>query len=52
MNNLAVVYRHEGKYAEAEPLLMKVVEERKRVPGEYHLDTLASMNNLARVYQD
>jgi hypothetical protein len=49
MNDLAGLYVHEGKYAEAEPLLTKVLEVRRRVLSQEHLNTLLSINNLAVV---
>ena len=43
MNNLALVYSLQGKYAEAETLHGQNPEIRRRVLGPEHLDTLASM---------
>jgi len=45
--SLAVVYEHEGKYAQAEELNRETLEIRRRVLGAEHPATLASMNNLA-----
>jgi tetratricopeptide (TPR) repeat protein len=51
MNNLAGVYMRQGKFAQAEQLLAKGLESRRRVPGEDHPDSLLSpMNNLAFMY--
>jgi hypothetical protein len=50
MNNLAVLYRDEGKYAQAESLFTKVVEVRGRVLGADHASRLDSMNDLALLY--
>ena len=50
MNNLATVYRAEGKYAEAEPIFVDVLEIRRRVLGEEHPDTLRTLNALASLY--
>jgi tetratricopeptide (TPR) repeat protein len=50
INNLAGLFRDQGKYAQAEPLLTKVLEVRRRVLGQEHPDTLLSMNNLALLY--
>jgi hypothetical protein len=44
------MYRDEGKYAAAEPLLTRVMEVRRRVLGQQHPDTLISMNNLGLLY--
>src|SRR5207253_7335069 len=50
MNNLADLYRTQGQYAKAEPLLVKALEVRRRVLGEEHPDTLNSMHSLAMLY--
>jgi tetratricopeptide (TPR) repeat protein len=50
MNNLATLFRKEGKNAQAEPLFTSVLEARRRLLGEDHPDTLLSMNNLADQY--
>ena len=50
MNNLASLYMDQGKFAKAEPLLVKTLEVSRRVLGEEHPDTLESSaceNNLA-----
>ena len=52
MNNLAIVYYEQGKYAQAEALHSQTLEIRRRVLGPEHPDTLASMNNLAIVYYE
>ncbi|KAK3346489.1 Tetratricopeptide repeat-domain-containing protein [Lasiosphaeria hispida] len=52
MGNLASTYRSQGRWAEAEPLKVQVVEARKRVLGPEHPDTLDSMNNLAITWKD
>ena len=49
MNNLAVLYESQGKYDQAEPLLVECLELRKAI-GVSHPDTLVSMNNLAGLY--
>jgi hypothetical protein len=45
--NLASTYRKQGRWKEAEELVVQVMETRKRVLGEEHPDTLTSMGNLA-----
>jgi tetratricopeptide (TPR) repeat protein len=50
MNNMGLLYVYQGKYDRAEPLLTMVLEERGRVLGQEHPDTLLSMNNLALLY--
>jgi len=52
MNNLGVVYRAEGKWTQAETLLTRVLETKRRVLGEEHPETLISMLNLAVLYGD
>ena len=52
MNNLAIVYYYQGKYAQAEALDSQTLEIRRRVLGPEHPDTLNSMNILATVYDD
>jgi eukaryotic-like serine/threonine-protein kinase len=41
------VYQAEAKYAEAEPLLVQVIDSRRRALGEQHPLVIASMTNLA-----
>ena len=50
MNNLARAVLDQGKFAQAEPLLVKALEVSRRDLGEEHPDTLAAMNNLAQLY--
>ncbi|KAM4066732.1 tetratricopeptide repeat domain-containing protein [Hirsutella rhossiliensis] len=52
MANLAVTYGDQGRWKEAEPLEVQVMEMSKRVLGEEHPDTLSSMANLAATYRD
>jgi non-specific serine/threonine protein kinase/serine/threonine-protein kinase len=52
MSNLAMLYRDQGKYAQAEPLSIKVIEVQRRTLGEEHPDTLLSMNSLGVLYRD
>jgi tetratricopeptide (TPR) repeat protein len=52
MNNLAVIYRSQGKDAEAEALLTRAVDLQRRVLGEQHPYTLLSMSNLGVLYRD
>ena len=50
VNILAELYRHQGKYVEAEPLFVKCLETRRTVLGAAHPNTLSSMNGLAALY--
>ncbi|KAJ5532544.1 hypothetical protein N7494_009096 [Penicillium frequentans] len=47
---LAVAYRLEGNWREAEQLFIQVMETRKSKLGADHLDTLTSMANLALTF--
>ena len=51
-NNLAGLYSDQGRYIEAEPLLIKALELRQRLLGEEHPDVATSYNNLAGLYSD
>jgi len=52
MDGLAILYRLEGRYAEAEPLNTKALEVERRTSGEEHPNTLSSMTALAALYQE
>jgi tetratricopeptide (TPR) repeat protein len=49
MNNLASTYRYQGKLGEVAEPQEKVLEVRRRTPGEEHPETLT---NLAMIYKD
>jgi tetratricopeptide (TPR) repeat protein len=51
MNSLAILYWSQGRYDEAEPLLLETLETKKRVLGDDHPDTLDAMHSLAILYQ-
>ena len=51
INNLAALYRSQGKYDKAEPLYVECLAKRKEILGDDHPDTLSSMNNLAGLYR-
>ncbi len=51
MNNLALLYKSQGKYNKAKPLLVETLRLSKEVLGEKHSDTLISMNNLALLHR-
>ena len=52
MNNLAILYHSQGKYAEAEPLYLECLKQRQVTLGDTHPDTLNSMNNVAGFYRN
>jgi tetratricopeptide (TPR) repeat protein len=48
----ALLLRDQGDYNEAKKLFVQVMETRKRVLGQEHPETLASINNLASTYRN
>ena len=51
LHNLALLYKTQGRYVEAEPLIKRALEASERVLGKEHPDTLRSVNNLAVLYR-
>ena len=51
LSNLAYLYYSQGRYSEAEPLLVQALALRKRLLGEEHPDVAESLNNLAELYR-
>ncbi len=51
LNNLADLYRLQGRYAEAEPLYKRSLEILEKALGAEHPDVATSLNNLAEVYR-
>ena len=51
LNNLAVLYKTEGRYAKAEPLYQRALAIREKALGPEHPDVATSLNNLAALYQ-
>ena len=49
---LARVYRGEGKYGDAEPLVAGAVRIRNRTLGERNTETLMALKDLASLYMD
>jgi tetratricopeptide (TPR) repeat protein len=47
---LGSVYKSQGRYSEAEPLLLQALEIRRSQLGNDHPDTANSLNNLALLY--
>ncbi|MEM9817189.1 MAG: tetratricopeptide repeat protein [Cyanobacteria bacterium P01_D01_bin.6] len=52
LNNLATLYKNQGRYSEAEPLLQEALVMRKRLLGNEHPDVATSLNNLAGLYRN
>jgi tetratricopeptide (TPR) repeat protein len=52
LNNLATLYKAQGKYTEAEDLYERVVHIWEQQLGLEHPDTALSLNNLATLYRD
>ncbi len=52
LNNLAILYKNQGKYEQAEPLYQRALATYERVLGPEHPDTLNTVNNLALLYAD
>jgi tetratricopeptide (TPR) repeat protein len=52
LNNLALLYCDQGRYAEAEPLYGQALAIRQQQLGADHPDVAASLNNLAALYRD
>ncbi len=50
INNLALLYRAQGHFGEAEPLYKRSLAGYERVRGPEHPDTLNCVNNLANLY--
>ncbi|KPA19729.1 hypothetical protein MHK_000052 [Candidatus Magnetomorum sp. HK-1] len=51
INNLAELYRSQGRYGEAEPLYKRCLQLKEEVLGPKHPSTLTSINNLAGLYR-
>ena len=51
LNNLALLYKAQCRYAEAEPLYQRALAIREKALGPQHPDLANSLNNLAILYQ-
>src|SRR6266568_4763212 len=51
LNNLASLYRGQGKYAEAESLIGRALAINEQALGVEHLNTATILNNLASFYE-
>jgi tetratricopeptide (TPR) repeat protein len=52
MNQLSNLYWRKGKYADAEPLLLRALEGRRRLFGSLHPSTIASLFAVGRFRLD
>ena len=50
LNNLAALYRSQGRYEEAEPFYQQALEMRRELLGDRHPSVASSLNNLALLY--
>jgi tetratricopeptide (TPR) repeat protein len=51
LNNLAVLYRAQGRYPEAEPLNQRALAIQEKALGPEHPNTVTNLNNLAELYR-
>lgn len=52
LNNLAVLYANQGRFTEAEPLLMQALAMRQQLLGDQHPDTVRTQQSLENVRQE
>ena len=52
MNNLASLFKSQGKYDATEPLYREALQLSEKVLGKEHPSTLLSMNNLASLFDN
>jgi tetratricopeptide (TPR) repeat protein len=50
VNNLAELYRVQGDYAGAEPLLKRALKRHEQALGETHPDVATVLDNMAALY--
>ncbi|WP_373526621.1 tetratricopeptide repeat protein, partial [Nostoc sp.] len=50
LNNLAFLYKSQGRYSDAEPLYIDALAMTKRLFADDHPDVATSLNNLAALY--
>ena len=51
LNNLALLYKAQGQYAQAEPLYKRALAIDEKALGPDHPDVAVSLNNLAALYR-
>ncbi len=52
LNNLALLYKAQGRYAETEPLYKRSLAIKEKALSPEHPDVAQSLNNLAALYKD
>ncbi len=52
LNNLATLYRNQGRYEEAEPLYREALQLCRELLGDRHPYVAGSLNNLATLYRN
>ncbi len=52
LNNLGALHWHQGRYRDAEPLLVRALAIREKALGSSHPSTSSSLNNLAALYRE
>ena len=52
LNDLALLYKNQGRYDDAELLYIQALDIRKKLLGDKHYDVALSLNNLAVLYDN
>jgi tetratricopeptide (TPR) repeat protein len=52
LNNLAELYKEEGRYADAEPLYKRVLAINEKALGPDHPSVALALNDLAELYKE
>ncbi len=52
LDSLATLYRHQGRYAQAEPLYLRSLAIKENTLGSDHLDVTKILSGLAVLYID
>jgi tetratricopeptide (TPR) repeat protein len=52
VNNLGILYKNQGKLAEAEAIYIRALEGYEKALGPDHTSTLDTVNNLGTLYSD
>ena len=52
LNNLALLYKTQGHYVQAEPLYKRALAINEKALGPDHPSTGTSLNNLAQLYSN